>query len=124
MKFSKFKFSPKLLTLPALAATADLALAAGGGGWITAVNNVTTLGTGTGRAITAVCFALGLAAIGYGGKLMWDKGGERGEDIKIGRIIFTIVGGTVLVALGFFAEQTVGTLGGSTSDIGRTVAPR
>jgi hypothetical protein len=80
--------------------------------------NLITIGKTGATAVTALAFLVGLVALAYGGKLLWDKGGERGEDIKMGRIIFTLVGGTVLVALGFIASTTVETMGGSADQIG------
>lgn len=97
--------------------------AAGSTGWVKFINNLTSIGTAGATAVTALCFLLGLAAIGFGGKLLWDKGGERGEDIKMGRIVFTILGGTILVALGFVAQTTVQTMGGQSSDVGASTSP-
>jgi len=92
-----------------------------GSGWNALFANLITIGKTGATAVTALAFLIGLVAIGYGGKLLWDKGGERGEDIKMGRIIFTIVGGTILVALGFIAATTVETMGGSATQIGTEV---
>ncbi len=92
------------------------------GGWEKMFANLTSLGKTGATAVTALAFLTGLVAIAYGGKLLWDKGGDRGEDIKMGRIVFTIVGGTVLVALGFIATTTVETMGGQTSDIGTGIS--
>lgn len=108
----------------ALALASAPAMAGGGGGWITAITNLTALGRAGATAVTALAFMLGLVAIAYGGKLLWDKGGDRGDDIKMGRIVFTIVGGVVLLALGFFALQTVLTLGGTAGDIGQGITVR
>lgn len=93
-------------------------------GWIQGFNNVTALGRAGVTTVTVVCFMLGLIAIAFGGKLLWDKGGERGEDIKPSRIVFTFIGGAVLVALGFIALQTVLTMGGTQADMGAAVAPQ
>ncbi len=109
----------------ALAMGCSVALAqTAGGGWNNMFTNLITLGRTGATAVTALAFLVGLVAIGYGGKLLWDKGGERGEDIKMGRIVFTIIGGTVLVALGFVASTTVETLGGSASDIGTPISTK
>lgn len=107
----------------ALGCSAALAQTAGGG-WNNMFTNLITLGRTGATAVTALAFLVGLVAIGYAGKLLWDKGGERGEDIKMGRIVFTIIGGTILVALGFVASTTVETLGGSASDIGQPISTR
>ena len=99
-----------------------MAQAAGAGsGWERMFANLTTLGKTGATAVTALAFLAGLVAIAYGGKLLWDKGGERGEDIKMGRIVFTILGGTMLVALGFVATTTVETMGGGSTNIGSEI---
>jgi hypothetical protein len=88
-------------------------------GWIDGMNNVATLGNTGKTAAIAVFGFVGLCAVGYGGKLLWEKGGERGEDIKASRIVFTLVGGAVMMALSYIALQSVETLGGSAADMGR-----
>jgi hypothetical protein len=114
----------------ALAAAALLGMSAAamaqgtGAGWERMFSNLTSLGKTGATAVTALAFLAGLVALAYGGKLLWDKGGERGEDIKLGRIVFTIVGGTVMIALGFVASQTVETLGGQASDIGSPISTK
>ena len=109
----------------ALLGMSAAALAQGTGtGWERMFSNLTSLGKTGATAVTALAFLAGLVALAYGGKLLWDKGGERGEDIKLGRIVFTIVGGTVMIALGFVASQTVETLGGQTSDIGSPISTK
>jgi hypothetical protein len=88
-------------------------------GWIDGMNNAAQLGNAGKVAAIAVFGFVGLCAIGYGGKMLWDKGGERGEDIKASRIVFTLIGGSVMMALSYIALQSVETLGGSAADIGR-----
>jgi hypothetical protein len=109
----------------ALLGMSAAAMAQGTGtGWERMFSNLTSLGKTGATAVTALAFLAGLVALAYGGKLLWDKGGERGEDIKMGRIVFTIVGGTVMIALGFIATQTVETLGGQQSDIGTPISTK
>ncbi len=95
-----------------------------GAGWERMFTNLTSLGKTGATAVTALAFLAGLVALAYAGKLLWDKGGERGEDIKMGRIVFSIVGGTVMLALSFVAVQTVETLGGQQSDIGTPISTK
>ena len=102
----------------AMALAAPPAAAQAGGGWNTALQNLTTLGRTGAVAVTALAFMIGLVAVAYGGKLLWDKGGDRGDDISMGKVVFTILGGTLLMALSYFATQTVLTLGGTAGDIG------
>lgn len=60
---------------------------------------------------------LGLGAIIYGFKLIYDKSNER-ENVKNSHIVFAILGGTMLLILWFVVEALTGSLGGSSSDIG------
>ncbi len=92
-------------------------------GWTATMNNFTAMARAAIPAVTIVLFALGLAAVGYAGLLLRDKGGERGDDIKMSRIVYTAIGGAVCMALGFIALQTVQTIGGGTGDLGRIITP-
>lgn len=84
------------------------------GGWSSGVNNVKTLGQDVAGMLVYVFFAAGIGAFGYAGKKLWDKGQEgRGDDIKAMHIIWPMVGGAFLMALGWVANTTVETLGGS-----------
>jgi hypothetical protein len=89
-------------------------------GLIDAVTNFTTLFNGVKTLVVAVFAVVGLCAEGYAGKLMWDKGGERGDDIKVSKIMFCILGGAVCLAITYFGVLTLQTAGGSAADIGRT----
>lgn len=60
---------------------------------------------------------LGLAAIIYGFKLIYDKSNER-ENVKNSHIVFAILGGTMLLILWFVVEAITGSLGGGSGDIG------
>lgn len=111
----KWLDAARALAVLALVAASPMAVA---GGWITGFTNVTALSNAGITTVIRVFFMIGLAAIGYAGKLAWDKGGERGEDIKTGRIVYTFIGGSVMVALSYFALQTVQTLGGTAADVG------
>lgn len=92
-------------------------------GWTATMNNFTAMARAAIPAVTIVLFVVGLAAIGYAGLLLRDKGGERGEDIKFSRIVYTAIGGAVCMTLGFIALQTVQTIGGGTGDLGRIIQP-
>ena len=83
------------------------------GGWSSGVNNVKTLGQEVAGMLVYVFFAAGIGAFGWAGKKLWDKGQEgRGDDIKAMHIIWPMVGGAFLMALGWVANTTVETLGG------------
>lgn len=84
------------------------------GGWSAGVTNIKTLGQDVAGMLVYVFFASGVAAFGWAGKKLWDKGQEgRGDDIKAMHIIWPMVGGAFLMALGWVANTTVETLGGS-----------
>jgi len=122
MKFNLKSGYIKLLSGLTALSFSGLAMAqAADTGWTKMFSNLTTLGKTGATAVTALAFLAGLVAIAYGGKLLWEKGGERGEDIKMGRIVFTILGGTMLVALGFVATTTVETMGGGSTNIGSEI---
>lgn len=107
-----------------LVLVADMAFAQSGGtgGWATAFGNLTTLAKiGMGTVIAAFGFG-GLASLGYGLNLLLKKGGDRGDDIEWKRIAYTMIAGSLMLALGWVAVQTVLTLGGSQGDIGNTGA--
>jgi len=88
-------------------------------GWIDGMTNAAQLGNAGKATAIAIFGFIGLCAVGFGGKLLWDKGGERGEDIKVSRIVFTLVGGAVMMALSYIGLQSIETLGGSAADMGR-----
>lgn len=64
---------------------------------------------------------IGAAAIVYAGTMMWKKAGDRGDDITWNKIMLVILGGGVLSAASFFMVQIVSSMGGTQSDIGRTI---
>ncbi len=85
-------------------------------GWSTGVNNVKNLGQEVAGMLVYVFFAAGIGAFGWAGKKLWDKGQEgRGDDIKAMHILWPMVGGAFLMALGWVANTTVETLGGSST---------
>jgi len=85
-------------------------------GWSTGVNNVKSLGQDVAGMLVYVFFAAGIGAFGYAGKKLWDKGQEgRGDDIKAMHILWPMVGGAFLMALGWVANTTVETLGGQST---------
>ena len=88
-------------------------------GWLKAANNITALGNAAVIAITVLCAAGGVGAIGYAGKLLMKKAGDRGDDVEWGKIGFAVLAGAFLLSVSFIATTTVETLGGSTSEIGR-----
>jgi hypothetical protein len=82
-------------------------------GWSSGVRNVKTLGQEVAGMLVYVFFAAGVGAFGWAGKKLWDKGQEgRGDDIKAMHIIWPMIGGAFLMALGWVANTTVETLGG------------
>lgn len=106
-----------------LVLAADMAFAQSStGGWATAFGNLTTLAK-IGMVTVIALFGFGgLAALGYGMNLLLKKGGDRGDDIEWKRIAYTVIAGSLMLALGWVAGQTVMTMGGSQGDIGNTGA--
>ncbi|MDL5034297.1 hypothetical protein QRD43_20515 [Pelomonas sp. APW6] len=90
------------------------------GGLLDLITNFTALFNAAKVAVVALFGVVGLVAIGYGGKKMWDKGGERGDDVKMTQIIYPILGGTICLAITYFGVLTLITAGGSAADMGRT----
>lgn len=90
-------------------------------GWLGAIRNFTTLGREAIVAVTVLFFVAGLTAFGYGGKLLWDKSNDRGDDIQMSKIFWCFAGGTVMCAIGFFAAMSVVTAGGTEGDMGRRI---
>jgi hypothetical protein len=103
-----------------LGAMASSASAQSNQGWLGLVRNFTTLGRETIALVTVGFFVLGLCAIGYGGKLLWDKSNDR-DDVKMSKVVWCFAGGMVMCAIGFFAAMSVITAGGSEADMGRRI---
>lgn len=61
----------------------------------------------------------GIAAFIKGLLLMRDKGGARGEEIGMGRILFHLGGGIALIVIWLIIVGMTETLGGSQADIGK-----
>lgn len=60
---------------------------------------------------------LGVAAVGWGCKLIWDKSNDR-ADVKTSHIVVSLLGGSLMCALWFIIEILVITSGGNTDNIG------
>lgn len=105
-----------------LASTAGAANAQASQGFIGLVRNLTALSKEAIVLANVAFFLAGLVAIGYGGKLLWDKSNnDRGDDIKMSKIAWCVAGGTMMCAVSFFAAMSVVTAGGSEADMGRRV---
>lgn len=63
----------------------------------------------------------GVGAIGYAGKLLVKKAGDRGEDVEWSKIGYAVLGGAFFLSVSFVAFQTIETLGGSGSDMGKKI---
>lgn len=64
-----------------------------------------------------VFLMLGVAAVGWGCKLLWDKSNDR-ADVKTAHILWSLLGGGFMCALWFVVEVLVTTSGGDSSNIG------
>lgn len=92
-----------------------------GGGWITASNNVKSLGDSLVIAMVVLCAVGGVGAIAFAGKLLLKKAGERGEDVEMSKVGYAILGGAFLLSVSYIASTSVETLGGSSADIGKSI---
>ena len=93
-----------------------------------AAGGINQMGENVGQAVNtfiwvavALCALGGVGAIGYAGKLLLKKSGDRGEDVEWSKIGIAVLGGAFLLSVTLIATLTVETLGGSSSDIGRNV---
>lgn len=105
----------------AVATVAGSAHADSSQGFIGLLKNLTQLSREGIIFATVAFFLVGLCAIGFGGKLLWDKSQDRGDDISMAKIGWCFAGGTVMCAVGFFAAMSVVTAGGSESEMGRRI---
>lgn len=64
-----------------------------------------------------VFLMIGVAAVGWGCKLLYDKSNDR-ADVKTGHILWSLLGGALMCALWFVVEVLVTTSGGDSSNIG------
>lgn len=90
-------------------------------GFLDMFRNLTDLAYGIAVFMTAAGFVGGIGAFLYAGKLLLDKAGQNGEQVEVTRIVWSVIGGSVLVAIGFIAMKGVETLGGSASNVGQQV---
>lgn len=90
-------------------------------GWTTAANNISDLGTAAVTAIVILCAAGGVGAIGFAGKLLLKKGGERGDDVEWSKVGYATLAGAFLLSISYIATTTVETLGGNSAEIGKSV---
>lgn len=95
--------------------------AAHAAGWTTAATNVTEFGNAAVLAIVVLCAAGGVGAVGFAGKLLLKKAGERGDDVEWSKIGYATIAGAFLLSVAFIASTTVETLGGQKDDIGGTI---
>jgi uncharacterized membrane protein YwzB len=90
-------------------------------GWVDGFRNVGTLAQVAITTLIGLCALAGIGAFAYAGKLLLKKGGDRGDDVEWSKIGYATVAGVFLVAISWVALQSVETLGGSASDIGRGI---
>lgn len=117
------KHSSTVLRAAIIVGVALLSSAAMAEGWSDGVGKVKVLSGEVANMLVYVFFAAGVGAFGFAGKKLWDKGQEnRGDDIKAMHIIWPMIGGAFLMAIGWVAGTTLGTLGNNGS--GTTVTPK
>ena len=94
---------------------------AAAGGWEKTAGNITDFGHALVTAITVLCAAGGVGAIGFAGKLLLKKSGERGDDVEWSKVGYATLAGAFLLSVAFIALTTVETLGGSSNDVGGSI---
>lgn len=99
---------------------ADPAMAVGTG-WTAAADNVKSFGNTAIGAMIALCAVGGVGAVGYAGKLLLKKSGDRGDDVEWSKIGYAVLGGAFLLSIAFIATSTIETLGGDTSNVNSKV---
>jgi len=89
-------------------------------GWMRGVKNTSDLAQAGITLVVYIFLLLGLIAFGSAGKALWDMSKGRDEEINVGKkVVLPIIGGAFMVAIWYVGLNSVETLGGSSSDIGR-----
>lgn len=114
--FTGRKAFPSALALSLIASSG-----AANAGWATAVGNVTSLTQGLVTALVGLCGLAGVGAFAFAGKQLLKKGGERGDDVEWSKIGYAVIAGVFLIAVAYVALQSVETMGGSASDMGKSI---
>lgn len=119
------KIAKKLAKIAILVVATTAALSANAQqasvGWTKAMNNIGDFSVSGTTSLIFLCALGGVGAIGYMGKLLLKKGGDRGDDVEWSKIGYAALGGAVLLAVSLIAATTVETLGGSANDIGKKI---
>lgn len=121
MKVMNIKKVAKASAVALLMMTASAVMAQAG--WEKAATQVTSLANVVVVTITVLCAAGGIGAIGYAGKLLMKKAGDRGEDVEWSKIGYAVLAGAFLLSVSFVATTTVETLGGTKDSIGTVIKP-
>lgn len=119
------KIAKKLAKIAVLVVATTAALSANaqtqGIGWTKMMNNVGDFSMSGTTALIFLCALGGVGAIGYMGKLLLKKGGDRGDDVEWSKVGYAALGGAVLLSVSLVAATTIETMGGSASDIGKKI---
>ena len=102
--------------------SSSAAWAQGAGGVVKAGNNLLLAFQVIVLVLTAAAAIGGLGCFVVVGKNLLKKGGERGEDVEIGKQMWIALGGVVLLGLTAIGVMAVETLGFSAGDIGKTLS--
>lgn len=89
--------------------------------WSTAVGNGKLLTQGLVTLLTGLCALAGVGAFAFAGKQLLKKGGDRGDDIEWSKIGYAVLAGVFLIAVAWVALQSVETMGGAGSDMGKAI---
>ncbi|WP_321820926.1 MULTISPECIES: DUF6750 family protein [unclassified Burkholderia] len=102
------------LTLISTSAVADVP------GWGTSVTNLTNLSDAGQTLVMAVASLIGVIALLYAGMLFWKKANrETSSEVKTSHILMAVAGGVFCLSIALVVRNSVQTVGGSSSDVGR-----
>jgi hypothetical protein len=87
----------------------------------TGISNVKTDAQTAVSAAIAIFAVAGVCAIAYGGNQMRKKGGDRGDDVTTGSIIWPMIGGMVLLCIALIGGILAEEAGGSSSNMGQGI---
>lgn len=111
------QFAISALMMAATAAQAQ----SSGGGWKQVGQNLGDVGNMFIWAIIVLCGVAGVGAIGFAGKLLLKKSGDRGDDVEWSKIGYATLAGAFFLSVTYIATLTVETMGGSQSTMGKSI---
>lgn len=121
MKFSITKKAKRVAISALMMAAVTAHAQTSGGGWKGVGNNLGDLGNTMIWAVIVLCGVAGVGAIGFAGKLLLKKAGDRGDDVEWSKIGYATIAGAFFLSVTYIATLTVETMGGSQNTMGKTI---